>query len=87
MTTSTVTTRGQVTIPKHIRKLLKIDRGDKVEFMVDKNGAVMLQSVTSDVALLKGMVPKPEKYVSIEDMNNAVLVTQSPLPSRQSERL
>jgi antitoxin PrlF len=73
MTMSTVTTKGQVTIPKHIRKILKIDRGDRVEFLVDTNGIVTLLPVRSNVTALKGMVSKPEKYVSIEAMNDAVL--------------
>lgn len=72
MTTPTVTARGQVTIPKHIRKLLKIDRGSRIEFLVDKSGAVSILPVTSDVRELKGLISKPEKYVSIEDMNDAV---------------
>jgi antitoxin PrlF len=72
MATSTVTAKGQVTIPKHIRKLLRIDRGSRVEFLVDKTGAVSILPVASDVTALKGMIAKPEKYVSIEDMNDAV---------------
>ncbi len=72
MTTATVTARGQVTIPKQIRKLLRLDIGSKVEFMVDKAGAVSILPVTSDVTELKGMIAKPKKYVSIKDMNDAV---------------
>ncbi len=72
MATATVTARGQVTIPKQIRKLLRLDRGSRVEFTVDKAGAVSILPVTSDVTALKGMIAKPKKYVSIEDMNDAV---------------
>lgn len=72
MNSSTVTAKGQVTIPKNIRTLLKIDRGSRVEFLVDKSGTVSILPVASDVTALKGMIAKPNKYVSIEDMNNAV---------------
>lgn len=72
MATSTITTKGQVTIPKHIRNILNIDKGDRVEFLVDANGTVTIWPVTSDVTELKGLVSKPEKYVSIEDMKNAI---------------
>ena len=72
MATATVTAKGQVTIPKHIRKLLHLDRGSRVEFTVDKTGAVSILPVTSDVTALKGMIAKPKKYISIEDMNDAV---------------
>jgi AbrB family looped-hinge helix DNA binding protein len=71
MATATVTAKGQVTIPKQIRKLLLLDRGSRVEFTVDKAGAVSILPITSDVTELKRMISTPEKYVSIEDMNNA----------------
>jgi AbrB family looped-hinge helix DNA binding protein len=72
MTISTVTTKGQVTIPKHIRNLLNIDKGDRVEFLVDNNGAVTIWPITTDVTELKGLVSKPDKYVSLKDMKNAI---------------
>jgi antitoxin PrlF len=72
MNSSTVTAKGQVTIPKNIRALLKIDRGSRIEFLVDKSGTVSILPIASDVTALKGMIAKPNKYVSIEDMNDAV---------------
>ena len=72
MATSTITTKGQVTIPKQIRNLLNIDKGDRVEFLVDDNGTVTIWPVTTDVTELKGLVSKPEKYVSLKDMKNAI---------------
>ena len=72
MTISTVTTKGQVTIPKHIRNLLNIDKGDRVEFLVDNYGAVTIWPITTDVTELKGLVSKPDKYVSLKDMKNAI---------------
>ncbi|MCI5158683.1 MAG: AbrB/MazE/SpoVT family DNA-binding domain-containing protein [Candidatus Electrothrix sp. AUS1_2] len=71
MATAIVTAKGQVTIPKHIRKLLQLARGSRIEFTVDKTGTVSILPVTSDVTALKGMIAKPKKYVSIEDMNDA----------------
>lgn len=38
---STVTQKGQATIPKHIRDFLGIDTGDEIEFEL-KNDTVML---------------------------------------------
>jgi len=40
MPTATITTKGQLTLPKPIRDYLKVDRGDRVEFLVDTNGVV-----------------------------------------------
>ena len=72
MATSTITTKGQITIPKSIRTLLNIDQGDRVEFLVDSNGAVTIWPITTDVTALKGLVAKPEKYISLNDMKNAI---------------
>lgn len=73
MSTATVTSKGQITIPKYIRKLLKIQAGDKINFFVDdKSGTVTFLPVKTDVRALKGIVPKPKKPVSISDMNEAI---------------
>jgi len=72
MTTSTITTKGQVTIPKQIRDLLNVNKGDRVEFLVDDDGTVTIWPVTTDITELKGLVAKPDKYISLEDMKNAI---------------
>ena len=72
MLNSTITSKGQITIPKAIRNLLKIDKGDRVEFLVGANGSVTIVPVTTDITALKGLVPKPQKYVSLNDMKNAI---------------
>ncbi len=72
MLSSTITTKGQITIPKDIRNILNIGKGDRVEFLVDANGAVTILPVANDIIALKGLVAKPEKYVSLEDMKNAI---------------
>ena len=35
--TAKLTSKGQITIPKQIRDLLKLDQGDSVVFYVDEN--------------------------------------------------
>jgi antitoxin PrlF len=40
-----VTTKGQVTIPKRIRDLLRIQPGSEVEFQIDPDGRVSLRGV------------------------------------------
>lgn len=39
---STVTSKGQITIPKDIRTLLNIRTNDKVDFVIDGNRAVLV---------------------------------------------
>ncbi len=73
MSAAKLTSKGQVTIPKDIRQHLKIDQGDKIEFFVGKNGMVIISPIKSDVRKLKGIIPKPNKPVSIEDMKKAII--------------
>lgn len=73
MQAAKLTSKGQITIPKDIRQHLKIDQGDKVEFFVGENGVVIISPVKSDVRELKGIIPKPNKPVSIEDMKKAII--------------
>ena len=73
MSAATLTSKGQITIPKDIRNYLKIDQGDKIEFFVGKNGMVIISPIRSDVRQLKGIIAQPDKPVSIEDMNTAII--------------
>ena len=72
MATAVVTSKGQITIPKAVRERLGVDAGDRVEFVETENGVFTLVAATRDVKELKGIVPKPAKPVSIEDMNRTI---------------
>ena len=72
MTTATITSKGQVTIPKDVRTRLGIGTGDRVEFVEIQDGVFQIVAATQDVQALKGIVPKPKKPVSIEKMNQAI---------------
>jgi AbrB family looped-hinge helix DNA binding protein len=73
MTISTLTSKGQTTIPLEIRSYLGIHTGDKLEFIIDEAGRVIITPLTVDVSSLKGLLPKPKKKVSIEDMKRAII--------------
>jgi AbrB family looped-hinge helix DNA binding protein len=72
MTTATITSKGQVTIPKDVRTRLGIGTGDRVEFVEIQDGVFQIVAATQDVQALKGIVPKPKKPVTIEEMNQAI---------------
>jgi AbrB family looped-hinge helix DNA binding protein len=50
MATSTVTSKGQITIPKEIRERLHIKTGDRLDFRVEGDGAVRIVPVARKVA-------------------------------------
>ena len=72
MTTATLTSKGQITIPAEIRKALGVDSGDRVEFVAIAPGRYEFIAATKSVTELKGMFGKTRKRVSIEDMNAAI---------------
>lgn len=72
MARATVTTKGQITIPKEVREGLGVGAGDRVEFVEQERGVYTVVAATKDVRLLKGMVAKPSRPVSIDEMNAAV---------------
>lgn len=69
---TTITSKGQVTIPKSVRDKLKLRAGDRVDFLVEPDGTVRLVPVTASVKELKGLVPRPERIVGLEGMDEAI---------------
>lgn len=73
MPTATVTSKGQITIPREVREALGIEAGDRVEFVAQEKGVYTVVAATRDVRHLKGLVGKPPRPVSVEDMKRAVV--------------
>ncbi|MDN7183513.1 AbrB/MazE/SpoVT family DNA-binding domain-containing protein [Caballeronia sp. SEWSISQ10-4 2] len=73
MASATVTSKGQVTIPVDVRNQLGLATGDRIEFILnDETGRYEVVPATRSVTALKGIIRKPAKPVSIEDMNSAI---------------
>ncbi|MBG6077399.1 AbrB/MazE/SpoVT family DNA-binding domain-containing protein [Polaromonas sp. CG_9.11] len=72
MTSATVTSKGQITIPARIREALKVSAGDRIEFVQVQEGRYEFIAATRSVTDLKGMFGKPVKSVSIEEMNAVI---------------
>lgn len=69
---ATLTSKGQITIPKPVRDALRLRTGDRVEFVLEADGTVRLHAVTSSVTALRGMLPKPRKPVSLATMERVI---------------
>ena len=72
MPIATLTTKGQVTIPKSVREGLGVDAGDRVAFVEASKGVYTVVAVSRDVRELKGIIAKPVKPVGVEAMKRAV---------------
>lgn len=71
---ATVTSKGQVTLPKELRKRLGIQSGSRIRFDIPANGPVQVERVLYDLEDLWRMADeggKPGPAMSFEEMNEA----------------
>ena len=73
MPTATMTTKGQVTIPKEVREHLGIETGDRLSFVVQEDGTVIVQPITRHVRELGGLLQRPgQRPVSANEMDESI---------------
>jgi AbrB family looped-hinge helix DNA binding protein len=70
MASATLTSKGQITLPKSVRERLGLEAGDRIEFIESDQGFLVVPT-TRDIRSLKGIIPKPKKPVTLEEMNEA----------------
>ena len=73
MALATLTSKGQVTIPKTVRNSLQLHAGDKVEFVITESKEALLRPVTKKVDDVFGRLHKPGRQpISIEEMDAGI---------------
>jgi AbrB family looped-hinge helix DNA binding protein len=72
MSTATVRSKPEITIPADVRQTLQVEAGDRVEFLEVEPGRFEVAAATRSVTELKGMFGKSGKTVSIEEMNRRI---------------
>jgi len=74
MATATITSKGQITLPKEVREHLHVSEGDRVDFVIAADGEVRVLPVTGSYLDLLGCVHQPGiKPPTIEEMEEALL--------------
>jgi antitoxin PrlF len=70
---ATLTSKGQVTIPKAVRDSLRLHTGDKVEFVITQSREALLRPINKKVDDVFGRLHKPRrKPVSVEKMDAGI---------------
>jgi len=69
---TTLTSKGQLTLPKAVRDQLHLRTGDRLWVEVTQDGRVLLEPATVDVLELKGMLPKPAKPLGLAEMERVI---------------
>ena len=72
MAGSTLTSKGQVTLPKEIRDQLGVHQGDRVEFRTDRNGRVWVEPATQDLMTLRGLFGPVDRARTQEELDEAI---------------
>lgn len=72
MSAATITSKGQLTLPKDVRVAMGVGPGDRVDFVRMEDGNFAVLPATHPVKSLKGIVARPKKAVSLADMDKAI---------------
>lgn len=72
MPAATVTSKGQVTLPKQVRVALGVGAGDRLDFVRLDDGNYAIVPARRSIRSLRGVIPKPPEPVTLEDMDAAI---------------
>ena len=73
MPTSTLTSKGQITVPKEVREHLHLAPGDEVEFAIDEQGAVTFRALRGAAAELFGCLRRTgARPVTVAEMDEVI---------------
>jgi antitoxin PrlF len=73
MSTATITSKGQITIPVRVRAALGVDSGDRIEFVELEKGKFAMIPATRSLQELNGRFKgRRKRAATIEEMDNAI---------------
>ncbi|HSA81391.1 MAG TPA: AbrB/MazE/SpoVT family DNA-binding domain-containing protein [Geminicoccaceae bacterium] len=72
MARTTLTSKGQITLPKEIRQQLGLKAGVRFECYVDRDGQVVLVPLTVKLEDLIGILPHKGPPKTVEEINEAI---------------
>jgi AbrB family looped-hinge helix DNA binding protein len=73
MATASVTSKGQVTLPKEVREHLHIAAGDRLDFVIDEAGEVRLRPLRGSVQALFGLLRRPgQRALSVDEIDDEI---------------
>lgn len=75
MSIATITSKGQITLPKDIREKLHLEAGEKIDFRVDEDsGTATLIPLNKSVDDVFGVLhnARKRKIFTVDEMNDAI---------------
>lgn len=78
MPRATVTSKGQITIPKAVRDRLHLSAGDRVDFVLETPDRVVLRPLVGSVRDLAGLLRRPgAQPVDVREMDEAIAIDRA----------
>lgn len=75
MASATVTSKGQVTIPKEVRIRMNLHAGDQIEFIVQSDRSARLETRNVKAADLAGLLGGNKKFkrpMTLKEMDDSI---------------
>jgi AbrB family looped-hinge helix DNA binding protein len=69
---ATVTSKGQVTLPKEVRERLRVSEGCKVRFTLEDGGRIVVTKSGPRLSELFGILGKPPRSLTLEEMDEVI---------------
>lgn len=84
---TTITQKGQVTIPAPLRRLMKLKPGDQVSFIIEKNKEVTVRPAKRfDIMSLYGSLKPKVKFKATDDIYTIMKREEQAWPKAAAER-
>lgn len=72
MSTATMTSKGQITVPAEVRARFGLKAGAKIDFLINEAGDLVMRPRTRDIRALRGAIAYSGPPISIEEMDSAL---------------
>jgi len=72
MPRATLTSKGQITVPKAVREALNVHTGDRLAFRLGEDGTVTVEADSVPLASLRGSIKPVVRGITIEAMKTAI---------------
>ena len=69
---ATLSSKSQITLPKALQQWLGVQKGDKLQFILEDGGARVQKVVGGSFESLIGVLPPPAKAHTVEEMDQAI---------------
>ena len=72
MSAATLTSKGQITLPKPVRDKLGLATGDRIDFVEATDGKFTVVPIKHSIRSLQGCIAKPKTPVTVNAMKLAI---------------